>query len=152
MRKNTSNREKEKQELDFIMTCLFVICGSCVFIALLRALLLGMGDTSALWPRRLPDLVTLGIMAACCVVIYKMLVHVRRGEVFSRRNSSLVIGVGMLVEVNGIFQLVFQFFVPGDGAVYPSYMIYILLGVFFLFIGCLFRLAVYIKEEQELTI
>ena len=32
------------------------------------------------------------------------------------------------------------------------YLIYILLGVFFLFVGCLFKMGVHIREEQELTI
>lgn len=152
MEKKINNREKEKQELSVIMMCLMVICGACVFIALLRALLFSMGEEALPWPQPLPDLVTLGIMAACCVLIYRMLHHVRHGQVFVRRNAHLIIWVGVLVEVNGILQQVCHYFIPTEGVDSQVYMIYILLGVFFLFIGCLFKLAVYIKEEQELTI
>lgn len=31
-------------------------------------------------------------------------------------------------------------------------MIYLLLGVFILFIGCLFKIGIRMKEEQDLTI
>lgn len=152
MEKKISNREKEKQELSFIMMCLVVICGACVFIALLRALLFSMNEEALPWAERLPDLVTLGIMVVCCVFIYRMLHHVRHGQVFVRQNAHLIMWVGVLVEMNGILQQVCHYLLPIEGTDSQVYMIYILLGVFFLFIGCLFKLGVHMKEEQELTI
>lgn len=152
MKKNISKREKEKQELSVIMTCLVVICGSCVLVTLLRALHLCLQEENVSRLQRWPDWVTLGVMTVCCVIIYRMLANVRRKQVFTRQNAHLVIVVGALVELNGIIQQVSYLFVPGDSNLYPTYLIYILLGVFFLFIGCLFKLAVNLKEEQDLTI
>ena len=100
MNTTISKREKEKQELSFIMTCLAVICASCVFIALIRSL--SIGEESVSWLQRLPDLFTLGIMAVCCVIIFRMLSCVRHKQVFTRQNAHGIIAVGTLVEINGI--------------------------------------------------
>lgn len=149
---------KEKKELHVVMYCLAVICVCCLAIVVIRnlsfAYRMGVDDANELSPflNVLPDFVTLGIMAGCCMITFLMLFNVRRGDVFTRQNANLVIVIGTLIEFNGLFQQVYSWSFPVAGADNSVYMIYILLGVFFLFIGCLFKLGVHMKEEQDLTV
>lgn len=156
--KASRSRKKEKKELEFIMTCLAVICGCCLLVTLLRAGLMAYrvgteasGDLSPVW-KALPDMVTLAVMSACSLIICLILFYVRRGEVFTRLNANLLIVIGELVEANGLFQMVYYMLGPGGGIQNSVYLIYILLGVSFLFIGCLFKMGVHMREEQELTV
>ena len=151
-------KQKEKRELEFIMFCLAIICGCCLLITMLRTSLycwrMGAEGESTLSPftEVLPYFVTLAVMSVCSLIIFLMLYRVHKGQVFTMQNANLVILIGMLVEVNGVFQQIYYLFADEDRLVDSVYLIYILLGVFFLFVGCLFKMGVHIREEQELTI
>lgn len=60
--------------------------------------------------------------------------------------------IGVVLECNGILQMIFNAFLSDTQAGNTIPMIYLLLGVFFLFIACLFKVGIRMKEEQDLTI
>ncbi len=111
-------KKNRKQELETVMSCLLVICASCLMIWLTQTMQLcyelGKDDTDDfIW------------------------------QVLSR-SITLVAMAGLLQYILGIFTL--------EGISRESFMIYLLLGVFILFIGCLFKIGIRMKEEQDLTI
>lgn len=85
------------------------------------------------------------------ILIFCLLRNVKRKEVFTKENSTLIVAIGGIVELNGLLQGFFGTFVSVSN-LRQTYLIYILLGVFILFIGCVFKIGVRMKEEQELTI
>ena len=123
-------KKGSKEELEFVMYCLIIMCVSCLLFVFFRNLDLcydlGKDDTDGLIAKLLPENVTLLAMAVCSVLIYLMLRNVQKGLVFTKQNSAKA------------------------GNTIP--MIYLLLGVFFLFIACLFKVGIRMKEEQDLTI
>ena len=69
----------------------------------------------------------------------------RHGKVFVKANATLIGAIGAILEVNGFIQSIFAYN-------HGTHLIYFLIGVFFLFIACVFRLGIQMKEEQDLTI
>ena len=112
---------------------------------------LGKDDTDDFLWIMLPQSVTLLAMAVCSILIFCLLRNVKRKEVFTKENSTLIVAIGGIVELNGLLQGFFGTFVSVSN-LRQTYLIYILLGVFILFIGCVFKIGVRMKEEQELTI
>ena len=136
--KNIFGKKSSKEELEFVMYCLIIMCVSCLLFVFFRNLDLcydlGKDDIDGLIAKLLPENVTLLAMAICSVLIYLMLRNVQKGLVFTKRNSNLIMTLSDTQAGNTI----------------P--MIYLLLGVFFLFIACLFKVGIRMKEEQDLTI
>ena len=137
------------------MSCLVVICASCLMIWLTQTMQLcyelGKDDTDDfIWqvPSRS---ITLVAMAVCSIFIWIMLSNVKRNEVFTKRNANLIVFIGVTVEITGLLQYILGIFTL-EGISRESFMIYLLLGVFILFIGCLFKIGIRMKEEQDLTI
>lgn len=60
--------------------------------------------------------------------------------------------IGVVLECNGILQMVFNAFLSDAVGGNTIPMVYLLLGVFFLFIACLFKIGIRMQEEQDLTI
>lgn len=149
-------KKNSKEELEFVMYCLMVVCISCLLFVFFRNLNLcydlGKDDTDNLIVKLLPENVTLLAMAVCSVLIYLMLRNVQKGLVFTKRNSNLIMTIGVVLECNGILQMIFNAFLSDTQAGNTIPMIYLLLGVFFLFIACLFKVGIRMKEEQDLTI
>ena len=144
-----------KQELEVVMTCLMFICFCCLLISFIQNAMLcfdlGKDDTDDFLWIMLPQSVTLLAMAVCSILIFCLLRNVKRKEVFPKENSTLIVAIGGIVELNGLLQGFFGTFVSVSN-LRQTYLIYILLGVFILFIGCVFKVGVRMKEEQELTI
>ena len=144
-----------KQELEVVMTCLMFICFCCLLISFIQNAMLcfdlGKDDTDDFLWIMLPQSVTLLAMAVCSILIFRLLRNVKRKEVFTKENSTLIVAIGGIVELNGLLQGFFGTFVSVSN-LRQTYLIYILLGVFILFIGCVFKIGVRMKEEQELTI
>ena len=144
-----------KAELKFVMMCLAIVCGSCLLIGFLRnatlCYQLGKDNTDDFIWQIFPESITLTAMTICSVLIFMLLQEVRKGQVFTKLNSNLIMAIGIVLECNGILQNVLRHF-AADGKGNSTYMIYILLGAFFLFIACLFKLGIRMQEEQELTV
>lgn len=144
-----------KQELEVVMTCLMFICFCCLLISFIQNAMLcfdlGKDDTDDFLWIMLPQSVTLLAMTVCSILIFCLLRNVKRKEVFTKENSTLIVAIGGIVELNGLLQGFFGTFVSVSN-LRQTYLIYILLGVFILFIGCVFKIGVRMKEEQELTI
>ena len=138
------------------MYCLIIMCVSCLLFVFFRNLNLcydlGKDDTDNLIVKLLPENVTLLAMAVCSVLIYLMLRNVKKGQVFTKRNSDLIMSIGLTLECNSILQMTFNTFLSDAMGGNTTPMIYLLLGVFFLFIACLFKVGIRMKEEQDLTI
>lgn len=154
--KSIFGKKTSKEELEFVMYCLIIMCVSCLLFVFFRNLDLcydlGKDDTEGLIVKLLPENVTLLAMAVCSVLIYLMLRNVQKGLVFTKQNSDLIMTIGIVLECNGILQMIFNAFLFDAVAGNTIPMIYLLLGVFFLFIACLFKVGIRMKEEQDLTI
>lgn len=149
-------KKGSKEDLETVMFCLMIVCVSCLLFVFFRNLDLcydlGKDDTDNLIVKLLPENVTLIAMAVCSVLIYRMLRNVKKGQVFTKLNSDLIMTIGLVLECNGLLQMTFNVFLSDamDGNTIP--MVYLLLGVFFLFIACLFKVGIRMQEEQDLTI
>ena len=149
-------KKGSKEDLETVMFCLMIVCVSCLLFVFFRNLDLcydlGKDDTDNLIVKLLPENVTLIAMAVCSVLIYRMLRNVKKGQVFTKLNSDLIMTIGLVLECNGLLQMAFNVFLSDamDGNTIP--MVYLLLGVFFLFIACLFKVGIRMQEEQDLTI
>ena len=154
--KNIFGKKNSKEELEFVMYCLMIMCVSSLLFVFFRNLNLcyelGKDNTDNLIVKLLPENVTLLAMVVCSVLIYLMLRNVQKGLVFTKLNSNLIMTIGVVLECNGILQMAFNAFLSDsmDGNTIP--MVYLLLGVFFLFIACLFKVGIRMQEEQDLTI
>ncbi len=148
-------KKNRKQELETVMSCLVVICASCLMIWLTQTMQLcyelGKDDTDDFIWQVLSRSITLVAMAVCSIFIWIMLSNVKRNEVFTKRNANLIVFIGVTVEITGLLQYILGIFTL-EGINRESFMIYLLLGVFILFIGCLFKIGIRMKEEQDLTI
>lgn len=148
-------KKNRKQELETVMSCLVVICASCLMIWLTQTMQLcyelGKDDTDDFIWQVLSRSITLVAMVVCSIFIWIMLSNVKRNEVFTKRNANLIVFIGVTVEITGLLQYILGIFTL-EGISRESFMIYLLLGVFILFIGCLFKIGIRMKEEQDLTI
>ena len=148
-------KKNRKQELETVMSCLVVICASCLMIWLTQTMQLcyelGKDDTDDFIWQVLSRSITLVAMAVCSIFIWIMISNVKRNEVFTKRNANLIVFIGVTVEITGLLQYILGIFTL-EGISRESFMIYLLLGVFILFIGCLFKIGIRMKEEQDLTI
>lgn len=157
-------KNNPKKELEIVMFCLTIVCFCCVLISLLQNLMLcyelganraaidagdGGASESFMW-QVLPQGVTLLSMAVCSIFVLLMLLNVKRNQVFTKNNANLIIYIGSIVEFNGVLQSILNNFIPNDAR--QTHVIYLLLGAFILFIGCLFKIGIRMKEEQDLTI
>lgn len=154
--KNIFGKKNSKEELEFVMYCLMIMCVSSLLFVFFRNLILcydlGKDDTDNLIVKLLPENVTLLAMVVCSVLIYLMLRNVQKGLVFTKLNSDLIMTIGVVLECNGILQMAFNAFLSDSMGGNTIPMVYLLLGVFFLFIACLFKVGIRMQEEQDLTI
>ena len=87
----------------------------------------------------------------CCVFVMLIQRNVKRNRVFVASNERLLRSIGIAVIADGIAQyLLFVYYRSGEAFTDPGTII--LLGIFFLFIACLFKVGIRMKEEQDLTI
>lgn len=144
------------EETTFIMYCLGIIAGCGILSAIIRNLTLcyrlGKDDTPDFIWQILPENVTLLSLMICGVLMLLMMQNVRRKQVFTLQNANLIAGIGLSLEVNGLVQMTLHYFSPASNDGSQQYLIFILVGVFFLFINCLFKLGIQMQEEQDLTV
>ena len=144
-----------KQELSFIMTCLQITCGCCLVIGFLGNINLyyelGKDATENYMWKKLPECITLLIMALCSIFVMLIARNVILNEVFTHNNAVFIMGIGTAILMNGFILGLLPTFTPVE-RIGQGYMIYILIGALFLFIACVFKLGIKMKEEQELTI
>lgn len=99
----------------------------------------------------LPQCVNVLTLLICCVFIAVILYNVWRRNVFNRKNSFCIYGVGATIVISTFLQGAYFESTPmipnEDVKIY-----YLLFGIFIFFFGALFDIAVKMKEEQDLTI
>ena len=91
-------------------------------------------------------------MIICSVLVCLMIGQVRKKQVFTLFNANVIQAMGLVLEANGIAQYFLRDRMPGADADSQIYMIFMLMGVFFSFISCLFKLGIQMQEEQDLTV
>ena len=98
----------------------------------------------------LPQCIDALTLIICCIFIGVIVFNVAKKRVFDRRNSICIYGVGATV----ILGTMLQNHLSGNTAFQDSNAIvyYSLLGIFIIFFGKLFDIAVQMKKEQDLTI
>ena len=149
------DKKASKQELSFIMICLAVLCCCGIFVGLLDNLRLYLdlskeSTENAIW-QILPESITLSIMVICSIIIGAILKNEKRNQIFTHNNGAHIMNIGGLIDLNGLILWGLSILSPVK-AFGHGYMIYILIGLFFLFIGCVFKFGVKMKEEQDQTI
>lgn len=99
----------------------------------------------------LPQCVGVLTLLLCCSFIAAILYHVIKGKVFTSSNVRLIYAVGATI----VFSTVLQMQCWDATPMVPNsdvQICYCLLGIFIVFFGRLFDIAVELKKEQDLTI
>ena len=138
--------KEPKRRIALIMNVLFYFCGLCIGGGIVRNLTLcyelGKDDTANFIWHILPESVTMLVMTICGLCIFLILRNVKKEEVFVYQNSSLIQTIGVLIALNGLFQVTLSWFTPEGVPTDTSYRIFVLLGVFIIFMGYLFKMGV----------
>ena len=144
---NISKIKKNQHELKVILVCLPIICVCCLFMFVINgiSMIYENEEGSLTLYEIIATIATLCSMAICSMLIFPILNNTRHGKVFIKANATLIGAIGAILEVNGFIQSIFAYN-------HGTHLIYFLIGVFFLFIACVFRLGIQMKEEQDLTI
>ena len=147
METNISKIKKNQHELKVILVCLPIICVCCLFMFVINgiSMIYENEEGSLTLYEIIATIATLCSMAICSMLIFPILNNTRHGKVFIKANATLIGAIGAILEVNGFIQSIFAYN-------HGTHLIYFLIGVFFLFIACVFRLGIHMKEEQDLTI
>jgi len=147
METNISKIKKNQHELKVISVCLPIICVCCLFMFVINgiSMIYENEEGSLTLYEIIATIATLCSMAICSMLIFPILNNTRHGKVFIKANATLIGAIGAILEVNGFIQSIFAYN-------HGTHLIYFLIGVFFLFIACVFRLGIQMKEEQDLTI
>jgi hypothetical protein len=98
----------------------------------------------------LPQFADTLTLLICCIFIGIIVFNVSRKRIFDRCNSICIYGVGAAI----IFGHILQIQLMGDAPTADTDVLvyYSLLGIFIIFFGRLFDIAVKMKNEQDLTI
>ena len=99
----------------------------------------------------LPQCINILTLLACGIFIAVILYNVSKRRVFDNRNSFCIYGVGATIIISTLLQSELWASTPmiPNGNVMMYYMIF---GIFIIFFGKLFDIAVKLKNEQDLTI
>ncbi len=159
------SKEHSLKEMKLIMTCLTIICFCCTFITIFqkRNIVFRIGNQSGCHRCRKSSGIRT-IYLASISTRYHFIIHgcmqcfylsdapqCKAQSDILRANANLIYYIGLIIEFNGILQAILNEFAPVTNP-RQTYMIYILIGVFIIFIGYLFQIGIRMKEEQELTI
>jgi len=99
----------------------------------------------------LPQCADMLTIILCCVFIAVIIYNVSKGRVFDNRNTFCISAVGFVVLLNALLQS-YEILGTHITPEIHQQMPYMLFGMFILFFGQLFGIAVKMKKEQELTI
>ena len=99
----------------------------------------------------LPQCINILTLLTCGIFIAVILYNVSKRRVFDNRNSFCIYGVGATIIISTLLQSELWASTPmiPNGNVMMYYMIF---GIFIIFFGKLFDIAVKLKNEQDLTI
>ena len=99
----------------------------------------------------LPQFINILTLLACGIFIAVILFNVSKNRVFDNRNSLCIYGIGATIISSTLLQSEFWATTPmiPNSSVEMYYMIF---GMFIIFFGKLFDIAVKLKNEQDLTI
>ena len=148
-------REEEKTQIPKIGLMWLVVCVS-LFIAVGdtidisgRIILHNQGGSSL--AELLPELLGVLTIAICTVFIAIILFNVRRNRIFDQTNARMVYGVGATLIISAVTQVeVWDSTVMVPNSTVSIY--FSLLGMFIIFLGKLFEIAVKIKKENDMTV
>lgn len=144
----------EKRELEFVMMCLVIVCGCGVLTEMLRTILSvvdWMEGTMDAWMLATRG-VNLAVALVCGVTVIVIMREVKRRRVFTHKNANLVTVIGCVTVFGGIAQNVINNLVYENITKAYSDIMFMIIGVFILFIACLFKIGIRMKEEQDLTV
>lgn len=99
----------------------------------------------------LPQCINILTLLACGIFIAVILYNVSKRKVFDSRNSFCIYGVGATIIISTLLQSELWAttpMIPNDTVM----MYYMIFGIFIVFFGKLFDIAVKLKNEQDLTI
>lgn len=99
----------------------------------------------------LPQCADMLTIILCCVFIAIIIYNVSKNRVFDNRNTFCISSVGFVVLINSVLQT-HEILGTSVNLDFRHQMPYMLFGMFILFFGQLFGIAVKMKKEQELTI
>lgn len=99
----------------------------------------------------LPQCADMLTIILCCVFIAIIIYNVSKNRVFDNRNTFCISSVGFVVLINSLLQT-HEILGTNVNLDFRHQMPYMLFGMFILFFGQLFGIAVKMKKEQELTI
>lgn len=99
----------------------------------------------------LPQCADMLTIILCCVFIAIIIYNVSKSRVFDNRNTFCISSVGFVVLINSVLQT-HEILGTSVNLDFRHQMPYMLFGMFILFFGQLFGIAVKMKKEQELTI
>lgn len=99
----------------------------------------------------LPQCADMLTIILCCVFIAIIIYNVSKSRVFDNRNTFCISSVGFVVLINSVLQT-HEILGTNVNLDFRHQMPYMLFGMFILFFGQLFGIAVKMKKEQELTI
>lgn len=147
-------KKDEKQELEFVMMCLATVCGCGVLVEVLRLVMAVMDYTAGTadgWTLVIRA-INLTVSAVCGALVFVILREVKRKQVFTRKNARLVSYIGAAAVFGGIAQNIVMNIVYKDSTAQSGDMTYLILGLFILFVSCLFNIGIRMREEQDLTV
>lgn len=147
-------KKDEKQELEFVMMCLATVCGCGVLVEVLRLVMAVMDYTAGTadgWTLVIRA-INLTVSAVCGALVFVILREVKRKQVFTRKNARLVSYIGSAAVFGGIAQNIVMNIVYKDSTAQSGDMTYLILGLFILFVSCLFNIGIRMREEQDLTV
>jgi hypothetical protein len=99
----------------------------------------------------LPQCINILTLLVCGIFIAVILYNVSKRKVFDSRNSFCIYGVGATIIISTLLQSELWTttpMIPNDTVM----MYYMIFGIFIVFFGNLFDIAVKLKKEQDLTI
>ena len=99
----------------------------------------------------LPQCINILTLLACGIFIAVILYNVSKRRVFDNRNSFCIYGVGATIIISTLLQIELWAttpMIPNDNVE----MYYMIFGIFIIFFGKLFDIAVKLKNEQDFTI
>ena len=99
----------------------------------------------------LPQCINILTLLVCGIFIAIILYNVSKRRVFDSRNSFCIYGVGATIIISTLLQSELWAttpMIPNDTVM----MYYMIFGIFIVFFGNLFNIAVKLKKEQDLTI
>ena len=96
------------------------------------------------------QILAFALIMFCCWKMWKLMKNVRRQEIFTSQNASIIESVGTKIDVFGLITIIMGRWL--DDTYLPLAIIMILSGVFIQFVSHLIHAGIAMREEQDLTV